>query len=1119
MPSRPSRYSAVDRAIVLRQGDCLFNRPLYLANTNAFVLAGERPALRFGSGDTLHGTLFFGLVRDGSVRWLHDASDRVARYHGAMFSWSVRDRDWPGLALELEVVGASASVSFAFRLTASGARAGDRLIWVFGGARTWPGQNLNWELDPHKQPAFLNAWFDPAWCAGNRVEVQSSGFSLAPAGKNPVVIHGACDAATPAVARNADLLDQPAALLASSGAARPILVGEVDLAVQPLVHWVASREQPKTAKPLSPVVAFVAGLGRAHALADRLVVETPDARLNAAAAVLPAALDGLWYPPVFRHGAMLWNNRYPGWRTVFGGTVLDWPERVLAQVEFYCGHQVTSNRHRSHATDPIPLHALPAQGSRFYGRGRILEDQGVYNMQSQFFDQLIHAWRWTGDEFLAARLRPALELHLEWLRECFDPDHDGLYESFINTWPTDSVWYAGGAGTEETAYAYRAHVAARELAQHDGDRPAARRHARQAARIRLAFHRHLWVRSHGHAALYREPAGKRRVHPDATLYSLFLPIDAGLVTAEEAVASLLYAERRLQNDRMPCGGRQVWTSNFVPGIWSVRERWPGDNYHLALACFQAGLGTDGWELFRGTFLNTAFDQLVPGDFGATAGGTDFGDCTHMFARTLVEGLFGFAPDRADGVVRVSPQLPAAWNHALMQTPEVRLEFARKGSVSTLTVELSPPATRLILRLPICARGIKRVTVDGRETRWQAEPGYGQTFICVDLPHVTRAELRVEAAGKASRAATITSKGNAGDLLTFATAEAKVESFSDPQRVLAGSALRHGRLTARLAANPGWHTVHAQVRVGELPQLRRWLIHVTDPAAARLATAQRPGPITTRSRWHCVDLAPVLNGDVRTIYSQEYVTPRTKTISVRLGTDGYSPWTFRYWNTALPKIQLDAVPGLLDSATGRLRTPAGVPFAWPGEARNIAFTSHWDNWPDRVTVPVNAAGDAVWFLVCGSTNPMQNQIANAVLRLRYSTGPDDALELVPPHNYWNLCPIRPGVAAPGQESRGDYTDAMDAFCVPKPWPQTVQLGENCRAMVLGRRLRKGAVLKSVTLETLSPEVWERRWRMMFSPLALMEECSFKTADFVGARMQSKRRKTVSGRMTLRYSFRL
>jgi hypothetical protein len=37
------------------------------------------------------------------------------------------------------------------------------------------------------------------------------------------------------------------------------------------------------------------------------------------------------------------------------------------------------------------------------------------------------------------------------------------------------------------------------------------------------------------------------------------------------------------------------------------------------------------------------------------------------------------------------------------------------------------------------------------------------------------------------------------------------------------------------------------------------------------------------------------------------------------------------------------------------------------------------------------------------------------------------------------------------------------------PATVQLGNNCRAILLNRRLRPDATLESVTLETLSQEV--------------------------------------------------
>ena len=47
--------------------------------------------------------------------------------------------------------------------------------------------------------------------------------------------------------------------------------------------------------------------------------------------------------------------------------------------------------------------------------------------------------------------------------------------------------------------------------------------------------------------------------------------------------------------------------------------------------------------------------------------------------------------------------------------------------------------------------------------------------------------------------------------------------------------------------------------------------------------------------------------------------------------------------------------------------------------------------------------------------------------------------------------------------------INSFCLPKDQPATVQLGNNCRAMLLNLRLRPGITLDRVELETLSPEV--------------------------------------------------
>ena len=109
--------------------------------------------------------------------------------------------------------------------------------------------------------------------------------------------------------------------------------------------------------------------------------------------------------------------------------------------------------------------------------------------------------------------------------------------------------------------------------------------------------------------------------------------------------------------------------------------------------------------------------------------------------------------------------------------------------------------------------------------------------------------------------------------------------------------------------------------------------------------------------------------------------------------------------------------------------------------------------------VHRKAEGIWLLVCGFTNPMQGRIANAELRMKYADGAVEKLELVPPFNFWSLCPF----------GGADYDYAHDGFCLPKVPPQAVQLGANCRAILLNLRLRPDAALESVTLETLSQEV--------------------------------------------------
>ncbi|MCL4402726.1 MAG: DUF4450 domain-containing protein [Acidobacteria bacterium] len=1062
----PTRYSAEAGAFVGRNLDKINNRPLYCNNTNSYVLAGDRPLIRltsytFGRGYQLHGTFLVGVVRGNQAKWLHDAGDTVSEYRADRMTWTMHDRAFRGLIVTLKVTPLSGAAGMAAWLHADGARTGDRLVWAYGGA-----------TNKMNASSSVGRSFVPQDASGNDVRLEEGGFLLTPPALNTPNIQrtgsiaGRCSVNTRTVVAGASMWERPGALEQSGAAGLPIVTGTVALDANKDVYWaveVFSANQPvDRARVNAPAEAFSTGWKRGEELERRVTVSTPDERLNTLASAIAAELDGGWYPPVFVHSATSWNLPLPGWRGIFGATAYGWHDRVKEEAKYYISHQVRQSDKTRPKADPARLLTVEHADSRFYGRGYIAKDQGFYDMQTQFFDQILHDWRWTADPELESVLRPALDLHLEWMRECFDPDGDGLYESYINTWPTDSVWYNGGGSAEETAYAYRGHKAALDMARRVGDSAAVKFHSAMLEKIRTAFFERLWVRQKGHAGKYLEQGGHRRLHEDPWLYSIFLPIDAGMLTPGQAAESLYYPEWALQNDRKESGGRMVWTSNWVPGIWSVRPRAAGDNFHLALAYFQSGFAGDGWDVFLGTFLDTTFNRS-PGVIG--------GESAHMLCRTMVEGLFGYSPDYPNGLVRLAPQFPAAWDHASIRTPDVNLRFERQGRIMRYQVELTKAAA-LDIRLPLPARGVDGVTVDGKPFRFELEPGFGQSSLCLQLPERRTARVLVTVRDPLPRYVPANVQGNVGDAITLTAENGTITGFSDPQGTLEAAVLREGSVRGRLASNPGHHTVIARADIGGAPQWRVFHVTVHDPPGDAAREAKLVRTVPANARWEPVDIGGVLNADVRTIYRQPYLSPRPKTVSVRIGSDGYSPWTFTFWKNAPPIIQLNSIPKLLDQA-GRIVTPQGVPFIWQGGEKNIAFTSLWDNWPERVSVPVHKKGEALWILISGSTNPMQCGIANAQVRMRYADGREEILQLIPPVNYWTLSPLTANPSVNGQTSglvnRTDYNYEIDAFALPKQPPETVQLGENCRAMLLSWKLIPGLELESVTLETLSQEV--------------------------------------------------
>lgn len=1065
-------YRPEGSRIVGNNVDRYNNRPLYINNSDAFILTGDLPLVKLVQGKNIYGNFNIGLKRGERAKWLHDFNNIQSQFENGKMVWIISDSSYQETVIKLEVFPTHEKIGLLSKIKIEKSQKNDSIFWLYGGAEE-RNENLNWKFDVLGNPDLIQKDLEVI-SDNNRIFISENDFTIdfesLKGDVDNFSIVGTCSKINKLKICDADHWKDINKLLVCDSDNNPVVSDCVSMENVDTILWLFKLKNEDIVEDHflaeSILLEYEEGEQRIQNLNKEIRINTPDPFLNAIVKNSVHAHDGAWYPPVFVHGPMQWNYPYPGWRSIFGAIMLGWHDRVKMEAKYYIDSQVTESDKTSPKIDPKTLYTAQHADSRYYGIGRLTQDQGFYNMQTQFFDQIIEEWRWTADPELESFLRKALDLHLKWVKDCFDPDGDGIYESYINVWPSDSQWYNGGGTAEETSYAYKAHLAARDLAQRAGDMSAVLYHESMLKKIKEAFFDLLWIDKNGHSGSYREQGGYERLHKDPWLYSIFLPIDAGLTTQKKAIESLYYSEWALQNDSNDLGGRQVWTSNWVPGIWSIRELSPGDNYHLALAYFQAGLPDDGWDIMRGNFMESAFNSLVPGNLGMPSGGIDFADCKDMFLRSLVQGMFGYNPDYPNDKVIFKPQFPKSWASAEIELADFSLTFEKELLKTKYEITLDKTA-KATVQIPLSVARVYDVKVDGKSVNYNKKPGIGCSIVEIEIQNCSSSKIEVTHSERLDYDPPRYIEINSGEELLLNFKNEIITQVFDPQGIFKSVNSDEDEVRVAFGSNTGYHTFIIETQIDDNPKWRVFRTKINDPQKDNDEKERYVKEIPGKCDWQVIDINDKMNADVRKIYEQQYLSPRPNTVSVRLGSDGYSPWTFYHWHSKPPSIEFNLIDPLIDN--NKLQTKQGVPFHFINNDLNVVFTSLWDNYPNEIKIPIDEQGDAIWFMVIGSTNVMQCQIANAVIVVNYEDGGRDSIELIPPVNYWNLSSISTHNNAPLQDRRTYYDSEIDKFCLPEELPEIVSLGSECNAMLLNLKLRPDTKIKNVELRCLSQEI--------------------------------------------------
>lgn len=830
-------------------------------------------------------------------------------------------------------------------------------------------------------------------------------------------------------------------------------------------------------------------------IASRIRIETPDPYFNTLGGTLATAADGIWDGEVWLHGAIGWRMPLNGWRAAYTGDALGWHDRARTHFNAYAASQVTEVPNSlPHPAQDSALHlarsvkkwGIPQYSNGYICRNPHRNDQmHHYDMNLCYIDELMWHFNWTGDLAYVRQMWPVITRHLAWEKLNYDPDNDGLYDAYACIWASDALYYNSGAVTHSSAYNYRANKMAARLAEKIGEDPTPYR--TEAERILKALNERLWLPSEGHWAEYQDFMGHKRLHESAAVWTIYHAIDSETADPFQAYQATRYVDTSIPHIPVTADGLKeegyatIATTNWLPYSWSINNVAFAEVMHTALAYCQAGRADAGYRLLKSSVLDGMYLGDSPGNIGqisfydAARGECyrDFGDPIGVASRVLIQGLFGILPDALNGRLLIRPGFPAHWDKASVATPDIAYRFFREGKTDTYHIH-QQFQTPLIPVLQVNARfeKIRSVKINGNPVRWKAvQAANGYPNIIIEMPSSAAATVIIEWQGK--ELSPLTSKelliAQGGKMSLQLSGGVTISQVHDPQGILHTHSIEGSDFKALLKSSPqGHHTFFIQTRQGEMNWWQPVNVYIETPKAPAHLDFADIRPDACRM----IDFDRKLNASVTDIYRNQYLSPRSPYTTLQLPTQGIGEWCHPLLTAT---IDDSGLRNLIRNDT--FRTSLGIPFRLKASGNNILFTSLWDNYPHRATIPLSGKAGHAYLLMAGSTNHMQCHIANGIIRIHYTDGSCEETELINPDNW---CPIE----------QDFYIDGK-AFVVPAPRPYRLHLktGKVSRDLgkdldikgVYGREIEGGAgvlldipldstkELKELVLETLSNDV--------------------------------------------------
>ncbi len=1057
---RTIHYLPQGNDFVLYKGTRKFNRALYGSSTAFRVEAGDLPEFALympGMG----GNCKIGIISKNKSKWITEAGNIKTIYRPGSMIYEIKDSILEKGQINLTILAMADAEGMITKVETINLPDSITVLVAYGGA-TSKKFSRDGDIGADPESSF---YLKPEYCKDNRYSIFKNMFQLSygftkaqseeeryeiqygnkqpdsAAKEKPKQIIGLFPENTEVMMSDAEKQQSPLTLLNAAGnLSLPVVAAQITSGKNGVFYFILQKKGGEIAYPDADAL-FAKAVAAYKKIAGRVTLQTPDSFINPLGAALAMAADAIWEEPSYMHGAVAWRMRLPAWRGAYCADPLGWHDRARMHFSSYALSQVT-NISAGPVVFDTALHIARQQekmGTAMFSNGYICRNPNGdirphhYDMNLVFVDQLLNHFNYTGDIDYVKKMWPLIKLHLEWEKRNFDTDGDGLYDAYAAIWASDALQYSGGGVTHSSAYNYRANKTAAVLAKIIGEDGSS--YEAEANKIYAAMQNNLWLKDKGWYAEYKDLLGLKQVHPSAALWTVYHAIDEGAATPQQQYQLLRYVDNYIPHIPVKMNGLKdegyylLSTTNWQPYTWSINNVALGEVMHTALAYWQSGENDNAFKLWKSMLVESMYGSASPGGFeqvvfyDAARGELyrDFADGIGVTARTLTEGLFGILPDALNNKLLIKPGFPSSWKFAKLSLPDISVDFKQAGGNTVYTIAQSySKLLNLTLQVKAVKDKVMSVTVNGKPAKWHwVHNAFGQPAIAIEAGAQKNSVIKISWSGNDIEHISVEPVYVAGEKLDIRLSKAKCISSDDPQQIFSSIKKSGTGITCIASGKNTAASFFADLKQGDAT----W----TEPVSfdARKIYAAIPYTPDTSATFVTVDMQPYFNDKVTQIFKNKYMSPRPQSTTLQLPWQGIGNWCYPLSEANINDSGLRAKAG-----TENKIYLAKIPFATPSamEAKNIIYTSQWDNYPKSFTLPLSGKAQHAYLLMAGSTNHMQSRFVNAVVKIKYKDGTEAQLPLINPQNWYPI--------------EQDYMDDGFAFTrgAPKPYRLLLKTGE-------------------------------------------------------------------------------